>query len=208
MWQPASERLQVRMWAAYGRWGGRNKRLTAATETRRAGAVCVCVCSPGRNAPLQMFPVRRDASPGCQQTSENDRRALKRAFFCPCLCVVTFCCYVSRYASQWGGWEEEGGAACNNLCLHCIPVQTHRWRAFFLPPPYKVTDTHFAAVFEISTRWPRGQLDPKSTFIERRPPHPPAVVTFFRSCCHIRMLTLCLKASRDLLGCKKKKRRG
>lgn len=133
MWQPASERLQVRMWAAYGRWGGRNKRLTAATETRRAGAVCVCVCSPGRNAPLQMFPVRRDASPGCQQTSENDRRALKRAFFCPCLCVVTFCCYVSRYASQWGGWEEEGGAACNNLCLHCIPVQTHRWRAFFYP---------------------------------------------------------------------------
>lgn len=127
-----------------------------------------------------------------------------KAFFCPCLCVVTFCCYVSRYASQWGGWEEEGGAACNNLCLHCIPVQTHRWRAFFLPPPYKVTDTHFAAVFEISTRWPRGQLDPKSTFIERRPPHPPAVVTFFRSCCHIRMLTLCLKASRDLLGCKKK----
>lgn len=118
--------------------------------------------------------------------------------------MVTFCCYVSRYASQWGGWEEEGGAACNNLCLHCIPVQTHRWRAFFLPPPYKVTDTHFAAVFEISTRWPRGQLDPKSTFIERRPPHPPAVVTFFRSCCHIRMLTLCLKASRDLLGCKKK----
>lgn len=75
---------------------------------------------------------------------------------------------------------------------------------FFLPPPYKVTDTHFAAVFEISTRWPRGQLDPKSTFIERRPPHPPAVVTFFRSCCHIRMLTLCLEASRDLLGCKKK----
>lgn len=105
-----------------------------------------------------------------------------------------------------GGWEEEGGAACNNLCLHCIPVRTHRWRAFFLPPPYKVTDTHFAAVFEISTRWPRGQLDPKSTFIERRPPHPPAVVTFFRSCCHIRMLTLCLKASRDLLGCKKKRR--
>lgn len=34
---------------------------------------CACVCCPGRNAPLQMFPVRRDASPGCQQTSENDR---------------------------------------------------------------------------------------------------------------------------------------
>lgn len=101
---------------------------------------------------------------------------------------------------------KRGGAACNNLCLHCIPVQTHRWRAFFLPPPYKVTDTHFAAVFEISTRWPRGQLDPKSTFIERRPPHPPAVVTFFPSCCHIRMLTLCLKASCDLLGCKKKEK--
>lgn len=104
------------------------------------------------------------------------------------------------------GWLGRGGGEqratiCVSTAFLCKPTAGE---PFFLPPPYKVTDTHFAAVFEISTRWPRGQLDPKSTFIERRPPHPPAVVTFFRSCCHIRMLTLCLKASRDLLGCKKK----
>lgn len=29
---------------------------------------------------------------------------------------------------------KRGGAARNNLCLHCIPVQTHRWRAFFFTP--------------------------------------------------------------------------
>lgn len=100
---------------------------------------------------------------------------------------------------------QQRATICVSTAFLCEPTAGE---PFFLPPPYKVTDTHFAAVFEISTRWPRGQLDPKSTFIERRPPHPPAVVTFFRSCCHIRMLTLCLKASRDLLGCKKKKRRG
>lgn len=142
---------------------------------------------------------------GASRLQKMTETSVKASIFLPLsLCgYLLLLRFTLRKPVGWLG--RGGGSSVQQFVSPLHSCANPPLESLFLPPPYKVTDTHFAAVFEISTRWPRGQLDPKSTFIERRPPHPPAVVTFFRSCCHIRMLTLCLKASRDLLGCKKKK---
>lgn len=71
---------------------------------------------------------------GASRLQKMTETSVKASIFLPLsLCgYLLLLRFTLRKPVGWLG-RGGGGAACNNLCLHCIPVQTHRWRAFFYP---------------------------------------------------------------------------